>query len=172
MMKINSGLFRNTSIEILKNSSFRPTTSISRKSFFDTIGSLEGKLFLDLFAGSGIVGFEAASRGAKNVTFVEMNRRYLNQIITNSKKFEYDQFNFMARDALRFIKKSESYDIIFADPPYRLYEMNVFVKNALKKLNKGGTLIVESSSKETLEGFDKIAKFGDTNLLYWKVWKG
>ncbi len=169
MMKINSGLFRNTSIEILKNSSFRPTTSISRKSFFDTIGSLEGKLFLDLFAGSGIVGFEAASRGAKNVTFVEMNRRYLNQIITNSKKFEYDQFNFMARDALRFIKKSESYDIIFADPPYRLYEMNVFVKNALKKLNKGGTLIVESSSKETLEGFDKIAKFGDTNLLYWKV---
>ncbi|MFL3058146.1 MAG: 16S rRNA (guanine(966)-N(2))-methyltransferase RsmD [Candidatus Neomarinimicrobiota bacterium] len=169
MMKINSGLFRNTSIEILKNSSFRPTTSISRKSFFDTIGSLEGKLFLDLFAGSGIVGFEAASRGAKNVTFVEMNKRYLNQIITNSKKFEYDQFNFMARDALRFIKKSESYDIIFADPPYRLYEMNVFVKNALKKLNKGGTLIVESSSKETLEGFDKIAKFGDTNLLYWKV---
>ena len=168
-MKINSGLFRNTSIEILKNSSFRPTTSISRKSFFDTIGSLEGKLFLDLFAGSGIVGFEAASRGAKNVTFVEMNKRYLNQIITNSKKFEYDQFNFMARDALRFIKKSESYDIIFADPPYRLYEMNVFVKNALKKLNKGGTLIVESSSKETLEGFDKIAKFGDTNLLYWKV---
>lgn len=168
-MKINSGLFRNTSIEILKNSSFRPTTSISRKSFFDTIGSLEGKLFLDLFAGSGIVGFEAASRGAKNVTFVEMNRRYLNQIITNSKKFEYDQFNFMARDALRFIKKSKNYDIIFADPPYRLYEMNVFVKNALKKLNKGGTLIVESSSKETLEGFDKIAKFGDTNLLYWKV---
>ena len=168
-MKINSGLFRNTSIEILKNSSFRPTTSISRKSFFDTIGSLEGKLFLDLFAGSGIVGFEAASRGAKNVTFVEMNRRYLNQIITNSKKFEYDQFNFMARDVLRFIKKSENYDIIFADPPYRLYEMNVFVKNALKKLNKGGTLIVEISSKETLEGFDKIAKFGDTNLLYWKV---
>ena len=168
-MKINSGLFRNTSIEILKNSSFRPTTSISRKSFFDTIGSLEGKLFLDLFAGSGIVGFEAASRGAKNVTFVEMNRRYLNQIITNSKKFEYDQFNFMARDVLRFIKKSENYDIIFADPPYRLYEMNVFVKNALKKLIKGGTLIVESSSKETLEGFDKIAKFGDTNLLYWKV---
>ena len=168
-MKINSGLFRNTSIEILKNSSFRPTTSISRKSFFDTIGSLEGKLFLDLFAGSGIVGFEAASRGAKNVTFVEMNRRYLNQIITNSKKFEYDQFNFMARDAFRFIKKSENSDIIFADPTYRLSAMNVFVKNALKKLNKGGTLIVESSSKETLEGFDKIAKFGDTNLLYWKV---
>ena len=169
MMKINSGIFRNSSIEILKNSSFRPTTSISRKSLFDSIGKLDGKSFLDLFSGSGIIGFEAASRGAKNVTFVEINKKYLNHIILNAKKFEYDQFNFMARDAHRFIKKSKNYDIIFADPPYGLYEMNIFIENALKKLNKGGILILESSSKETLEGFDKIAKFGDTNLLYWKV---
>ena len=76
-MKIHSGRFRNTNIEILKNSTFRPTTSICRKSFFDTIGSVEGKSFLDIFAGSGIMGFEAASRGAKNVTFVELNKKYL-----------------------------------------------------------------------------------------------
>ena len=43
------------------------------------------------------------------------------------------------------------------------------LQNAIKKLNKGGILAIECSSKETLEGFDKIAKFGDTNLLYWKV---
>ena len=67
---------------------------------------------------------------------------------------------------------SENFDIIFADPPYELYDLNIFVENALKKLNEGGMLIIECSSKETLEGFDKIAKFGDTNLLYWKVWKG
>ncbi|MDA9736086.1 RsmD family RNA methyltransferase, partial [Candidatus Marinimicrobia bacterium] len=131
--------------------------------------SLNEKSFLDIFAGSGIIGFEAASRGAKNVTFVEINKRYLNKIISNSKNFDYDQFNFMARDAHRFIKKSENFDIIFADPPYELYDLNIFVENALKKLNKGGMLIIECSSNETLEGFDKIAKFGDTNLLYWKV---
>ena len=169
MMKINSGIFRNSSIETLKNSSFRPTTSICRKSFFDTIGPLDNKSFLDIFAGSGIMGFEAASRVAKNVTFVELNKKYLNQIISNSKKFKYNQFYFMARNAHRFIKKSENFDIIFADPPYELYELNLFVKNAVKKLNKGGILVIECSSKETLEGFDKIAKFGDTNLLYWKV---
>ncbi len=168
-MKIHSGRFRNTNIEILKNSTFRPTTSICRKSFFDTIGSVEGKSFLDIFAGSGIMGFEAASRGAKDVTFVEMNKTYLNQIIKNSKKLEYGQFHFMARDAQRFIKKLENFDIIFADPPYELYDLNVFTKNALKNLNEGGILAVECSSKETLEGLDKIAKFGDTNLLYWKV---
>ena len=168
-MKINSGKFKNSSIEILKSSSFRPSTSLSRKSFFDSIGSLEGKTFMDIFAGSGIIGFEAASRGAKNVTFVEVNKRYLNQIISNSKNFDYDQFYFMARDAHRYIKKSKNFDIIFADPPYELYNLDIFVENALKKLNEGGILIIECSSKETLEGFDKIAKFGDTNLLYWKV---
>ena len=168
-MKINSGIFRNSSIEILKNSSFRPTTSICRKSFFDTVGSLNEKSFLDIFSGSGIIGFEAASRGAKNVTFVEINKKYLNQIILNSKIFDYEQFYFLKRDAHRFIKKSENFDIIFADPPYELYDLNIFVENALKKLNEGGILIIECSSKETLEGFDKIAKFGDTNLLYWKV---
>ena len=98
-----------------------------------------------------------------------MNKRYLNRIILNSKNFDYDQFYFMARDAHRFIKKSENFDIIFADPPYELYDLDIFVENALKKLNEGGMLIIECSSKETLEGFDKIAKFGDTNLLYWKV---
>ena len=168
-MKINSGRFKNSSIEILKNSSFRPTTSLSRKSLFDSLGSLEDKSFLDIFAGSGIVGFEAASRDAQNVTFVEMHKKYLNQIIFNSKKIEYNKFKFLARDAHRFIKKCDNYDIIFADPPYQLYELDAFIENALKKLKKNGILVIECSSKESLEGYNKIAKFGETNLLYWKV---
>ena len=74
------------------------------------------------------------------------------------------------QDVFKFLSNcNTNFDIIFADPPYELYELNLFVKNAVKKLNKGGILVIECSSKETLEGFDKIAKFGDTNLLYWKV---
>ena len=74
-------------------------------------------------------------------------------------------------DCLAKLKKieTESIDLIFADPPYDLYDLDIFIENALKKLNNDGMLIIECSSKETLEGFDKIAKFGDTNLLYWKV---
>lgn len=168
-MKINSGIFKNVSIDIQKNSNFRPTTAICRKSFFDTICPLEGKSFLDAFSGSGIIGFEAASKGAKNVSFVEINKRYLNQIIENSKNFNYENFTFLRRDVQRFIKKSNRYDIIFADPPYNLYNLNLFVKNAIKKVNKNGFLVVECSAKESLEGYDKIAKFGETNLVYWKV---
>ena len=168
-MKINSGVFKNISLDIQKNSHFRPTTAICRKSIFDTICSLESKSFLDVFSGSGMIGFEAASRGAQRVSFVEMNKKYLNQIIENSKKLEYNNFTFLRRDAQRFIKKCDNYDIIFADPPYNIYDLNLFVQNALKKINKGGFLVVECSVKESLEGYDKIAKFGETNLVYWKV---
>ncbi|MCH1546614.1 MAG: RsmD family RNA methyltransferase [Candidatus Marinimicrobia bacterium] len=168
-MKINSGVFKNISLDIQKNSHFRPTTAICRKSIFDTICSLESKSFLDIFSGSGMIGFEAASRGAQRVSFVEMNKKYLNQIIENSKKLEYNNFTFLRRDAQRFIKKCDNYDIIFADPPYNIYDLNLFVQNALKKINKGGFLVVECSVKESLEGYDKIAKFGETNLAYWKV---
>lgn len=168
-MKINSGVFKNISLDIQKNSHFRPTTAICRKSIFDTICSLESKSFLDVFSGSGMIGFEAASRGAQRVSFVEMNKKYLNQIIENSKKLDYNNFTFLRRDAQRFIKKCDNYDIIFADPPYNIYDLNLFVQNALKKINKGGFLVVECSVKESLEGYNKIAKFGETNLAYWKV---
>ena len=168
-MKINSGVFKNISLDIQKNSHFRPTTAICRKSIFDTICSLESKSFLDVFSGSGMIGFEAASRGAQQVSFVEMNKKYLNQIIENSKKLDYNNFTFLRRDAQRFIKKCDNYDIIFADPPYNIYDLNLFVQYALKKINKGGFLVVECSAKESLEGYDKITKFGETNLAYWKV---
>ncbi len=170
-MKILSGKFKNFKVDIRKNSSFRPTTSICRKSFFDSIGSIDGLNFLDLFSGSGVNGFEAASRGAKKVTFVEIDGNHLNSIIKNAKNFPYEEFSFFKRDANRFIKKSDKYDIIFADPPYGHINIKEFADEALKKINSNGILVVECSEKESVEGCDKITKFGDTKLLYWKKWK-
>lgn len=170
-MKILSGKFKNFKVDIRKNSSFRPTTSICRKSFFDSIGSIDGLNFLDLFSGSGVNGFEAASRGAKKVTFVEIDGNHLNSIIKNAKNFPYEEFSFFKRDANRFIKKSDKYDIIFADPPYGHINIKEFADDALEKINPNGILVVECSEKESVEGCDKITKFGDTKLLYWKKWK-
>tara|TARA_Y100001958_G_scaffold57289_1_gene38505 strand:- start:880 stop:1386 length:507 start_codon:yes stop_codon:yes gene_type:complete len=167
-MKILSGKFKNFKVDIRKNSSFRPTTSICRKSFFDSIGSIDGLNFLDLFSGSGVNGFEAASRGAKKVTFVEIDGNHLNSIIKNAKNFPYEEFSFFKRDANRFIKKSDKYDIIFADPPYGHINIKEFADDALEKINPNGILVVECSEKESVEGCDKITKFGDTKLLYWK----
>ncbi len=64
-MKILAGQFKNHAIESSQKFEYRPTTSIARKSMFDVLRSLEGKHFLDLYSGSGIIGFEASSRGAE-----------------------------------------------------------------------------------------------------------
>mgnify|MGYP000894905251 CR=1 FL=1 len=167
-MKIVAGQFKNHAIHSSKKFEYRPTTSIARKSIFDTLKSLEGKDFLYLYAGSGIVGFEAASRGAKSVTFIELEKKHMNQIIMNAKEIAYSDFNFMVRDANRFLKKSASYDVIFADPPYTDSETNNLVKLCLNRLNKGGVLVLECKSHEFLAGYDKISKFGGTNILYWQ----
>ena len=110
-MKILAGQFKNHAIQSNQKFEYRPTTSIARKSMFDVLKSLEGKHFLDLYSGSGMIGFEASSRGAESVTFVELNKKYMNQIITNAKTIPYDHFSFLVRDVHRFLKKSVQYDI-------------------------------------------------------------
>ena len=160
-MKILAGQFKNHAIQLSQKFEYRPTTSIARKSMFDTLKSLEGKHFLDLYSGSGIIGFEASSRGAESVTFVELDKKHMNQIIANAKTIPYDHFNFLVRDVHRFLKKFVQYDIIFADPPYHIPNID--------KLNPGGVFVLECSKKESIAGYNKISKFGGTNLLYWQV---
>ena len=72
-MKILSGQYKGLEIKTDKSLSYRPTSSRVRKSIFDILGSLQKLSVLDIFAGSGILGFEAASRGATKVSFVDNN---------------------------------------------------------------------------------------------------
>ena len=168
-MKILSGIFKNESITLSSRFLYRPTTSIARKSLFDTLGSLENKDFLDLYAGSGIIGFEASSRGADTVTFIEMNKQHMSQIRKNAESINYNHFNFLVRDSLRFLKKCNKYDVIFADRPYGLANLPILIDLACKKLNPGGIFVLECSKNESLAGYYKMAKFGDTQLLYWQI---
>lgn len=148
---------------------YRPTTSIARKSLFDALKSLKNKNFLDLYAGSGMIGFEASSRGADNVTFIEMNKQHMIQIRKSAESIPYSNFNFLVRDSVRFLKKCDKYDIIFADPPYGIGDLTLLIDLACKKLNPGGIFVLECSKNESLAGYCKSGKFGDTQLLYWKV---
>ena len=87
-MNIIAGRFNGQKIRTSAKASYRPTTSRVRKSIFDILGDLEGCSVLDLFAGSGILGFEAASRGAAAVTFVDNDRRNVQLIHVNSKMLQ------------------------------------------------------------------------------------
>ena len=83
-MRILAGRFKGQRIITKKNLSYRPTKSIVRKSIFDLLNPFDFSVVLDLFSGSGILGFESASRGADNVVFVEKNSKTMGLIRKNS----------------------------------------------------------------------------------------
>ena len=167
-MQIHAGLYKGRRVKTVRNAPYRPTTSLVRKSLFDIIGNLKGKHILDLFAGSGIVGFEAASRGASLITFVESSMRVNSLLKINGSLFKQTDFEYIKQDAIRFIQNCNKYDIIFADPPYEFDSNETFISNAIEHLNKNGILILESSIKEYSISPDRIKEYGDTQLTFWR----
>ncbi len=120
MMRITSGQYKGRMLKVPK--SIRPTQGLVRKALFDILGDIEGLSFLELFAGSGAVGFEAISRGVAQLTLVEYNRSCLMAIRKNIESLKpkaCDLYPREARDAIEaFHKNKRKFDIIFLDPPY------------------------------------------------------
>jgi len=123
-MYIIAGQYKNRKIVTPKGDDTRPTSSRLRESLFNICQNyIEDVDFLDLFAGSGSVGFEALSRGAKHVTFVENNRDAVNCINKTIESLEIEnqadvRFGDVFAILERLTKQSKSFAIIYADPPY------------------------------------------------------
>lgn len=116
-MRITGGIYRGRKI-ICPPGIIRPAMDRMRESFFSILGNLDGTSFLDLFSGSGLVGIEAASRGANPVHLVEMDYGKRDTILQNIDFVESDIQLFLKR-AQKFIKsQKKSYDIVYADPPF------------------------------------------------------
>ena len=167
-MQIHSGQYKGRRIKTVKNLPYRPTTSIVRKSLFDILHNISGKSVLDLYAGTGVIGFEASSRGAKQVTFVDSSLRVNSLLKINSASFNYPKFHFIKQDALSFLNSNKSYDIIFADPPYNYNLLNELTSKASNRLNKDGIFVLESSPREFSTTPFKVKVHGDTQLTFWK----
>jgi 16S rRNA (guanine966-N2)-methyltransferase len=98
----------------------RPTPDAVRETLFNWLGQdLTGLVCLDLFAGSGVLGFEAASRGAAHVTLVERDPRTFAVLQDNAAVFGTDRLELVRADAVKFLSRaSRRYDLLFLDPPY------------------------------------------------------
>lgn len=121
MLRILGGEWRNRSIKWLESPDLRPTSSKVREALFQILAeSLPGAVWWDLCAGSGIMGLEALSRGAKQVWFVEKNRRAAGLIRQNLEKLEaVDRAQVVPADLLVFLRRAKSKaDLVFIDPPY------------------------------------------------------
>jgi 16S rRNA (guanine966-N2)-methyltransferase len=152
-MRVITGRFKGRQIQTVRDLSVRPATDRVKKTIFDMLATrldLDGARVLDLFAGSGGLGFEALSRGASHATFVENDREAAGFIERNAATFGcLPETLILETDALGFVRSSrEQYDLIFADPPYAFAQTAaipqlLFERNALRP---GGWLLIEHAS--------------------------
>ena len=157
-MRIISGKYKGRRIFPPKGLPVRPTTDMSKEALFNVLNnhfSFEGLKILDLFAGTGNISFEFASRGSSPITSVDADFgcvKFIKQVAA-----EYD-FNIAATksDVFKFLERNNAtYDIIFADPPYALDQKTfekiillVFEKNML---HEDGMMVIEHSKYTKLD---------------------
>lgn len=176
-MRIISGQHKGHRISAGKTAKIRPTSDRVRESVFNVLrDEVAGKRILDLFAGAGGLGLEALSRGARWVTFVDASVQSANVLRKNLERLKLkDQSRVVRLDGLKAIDKlQESFDIVFADPPYgRGFVQRIVNSIAQSKiLANGGILVLEHHKKETFScppgrlSLLKQKRFGDTVISF------
>ncbi len=178
-MRVISGTARGTILKAPDGMTTRPTADRVKEALFSIIQyDLPGTKVLDLFGGTGQLGIEALSRGAKKACFVDANKNANTVIRENLKRTGFTESAEVIRtDYLSYLKSTaEKFDIIFLDPPYA----EVFLENALKMiteidiLQSGGIIVTERPvGKELLwefEGFTRSRdyKYGTTLLALYR----
>ncbi len=123
-MRIISGRYRGKTLHPPSSLRARPTTDFAKEGIFNIIGnhfSFEGMAVLDLFSGTGSIGYEFASRGASRVLMVELRDLHVRYIRKTIAELELEACRVYAGNAFLFLrKKGPAFDLVFADPPYDL----------------------------------------------------
>lgn len=166
-MRIITGIAKGMNLETLEGDATRPTSQRVKEAIFSMLQfDIEGTCVLDLFAGSGQLGLEALSRGAKKATFSDSSRDATDIVMRNAKKsrlFDKCRISTCTYDQMiKGISGKEQYDIIFIDPPYK----NGCIADVLDKLCKGDVIaknafvICESGEEDVFNGNEELrAKF-------------
>ena len=190
-MRIIAGKYKGRQLRVPKKMDFRPTSERVREAIFSALQSmleLEGLRVLDLYAGSGALGFEALSRGAAEVAFCEIERARLALLRENAEALGVsDQctvYSGAVRNCLERELDGEPYDLIFADPPYAEHpgeDLLVWLADTAA-LHANSLLVIEGGKKQTvleprvsLSGgslaavLEKEKIYGDTLVLYYRI---
>jgi len=157
-MRIISGTSKGRKLVTPRNRSLRPTADRVKESIFNILrGEIEEKQVLDLFAGTGNLGIEALSRGARKVVFVEKGRHALGLIQKNLAQFGLGgRSEVLPIDANRAIgilkQRGETFDLILMDPPYErgLIEKTLLKLSLYPVYHRDSLLVIEHHRRETL----------------------
>lgn len=164
-MRVIAGSKRRLLLDTPEGLGTRPTQDRIKETLFNMIGpDVYDGVFLDLFAGSGQMGIEALSRGAKKCVFVEQDKNAYTVIESNIKKTDFEDSSLLLREdvfsALSKITSHESFDFVFMDPPYnKLIEKRVLETMANMDSITEDTLIIVEASLDTDFSYTKELGF-------------
>lgn len=179
-IRITGGTLRGRNVPSPDTSKTRPTASRTREALFNILQGVEGFRMLDLFAGTGIMGIEAISRGASSVVAVEMAKVQANLVQQAYSSLKLDsKVNLLVTNALTLSReqlcKDEGFDLIYADPPFKDMEYPD-LRPFWEWLNPGGVAVFEAPSKNLPvwakaseeAGELRIRKYGESSLLIYR----
>ena len=181
-MRIVGGKYRHRLISFPDDMAHtRPTKDRIREAIFSALGNIEGSVVLDLYAGSGAMGIEALSRGAKEVVFVDISPLAVLTIKGNLNSLKVPETDYQIiknkdLNALSLFKeRKQRFDLVLLDPPYELgeYEKIVSLLHEYDLLSERAILVLESNRSVKLENVDYIKNkeyhYGDINVfIYWR----
>lgn len=176
-MRIISGIHKGKRINPPKNLEVRPTTDFAKEGLFNILNNkiyFDEIIVLDLFAGTGSISFEFASRQAKQITSVDLNYQSTEFIRKTAKESNYDMLRPIKSNVFNFLSGTKnSFDLIFADPPYNMEEIEKLPEIIFDKqlLNEDGIFILEHSRNLSFEEhphFSEHRKYGNVNFTFFK----
>ena len=144
-VRIIGGEWRSRLVEFPDVPGLRPTPDRVRETLFNWLGQrLTGKRCLDLFAGSGVLGFEAASRGAEEVVLIESDRAAVAALEENRRKLPAPTCRIVRGDAMAWLARpAAGFDVIFVDPPFASGLLPKVLPLLTGRLNEGGLVYAE-----------------------------
>jgi len=181
-MRVTGGSARGTRLRSSRRRGLRPTPAVVREALFNRLApEIEGAAFLDLFAGTGCVGIEALSRGARQAVFVEKARDLCRLVDENLRLARAEDRGAVIRHpvstAIRTLRsRGALFDIIFLDPPYEAGIAPDVVKEVgeARLLAKEGVLVVEHAAREEMPcragelALTARRRYGDTLLSFYR----
>lgn len=155
MIRITGGKNRSRLLETPSSGLTKPTMDKVRASVFNALnGEIDSKKVLDLFSGSGSYGFEALSRGASSVTFIDKQAEAINVIKKNALNLKENNINIIKDDVLIALDNlNAQFDLVFVDPPYKLdvYQDVLFLLNKNDLLSEHAIIVLETEKELDLD---------------------
>lgn len=180
MLKLTGGEFRGRNIECPPGKDIRPTSSKTRQGIFNTLFSMgfrtDGAKVLELFAGTGLMSFEAISRGASSAVLVDTAKSSLDVISRNVEHLKIsDRVRLVKNDAILFVEHSDlsCFDLVYLDPPYKYMGYGELLSIMMSKVS-AHTIVIAESDRDIVNEIKtpcdvvKVKNWGKSRAFFFK----